>query len=198
MNYVSPAEASKYYNVTDQTLRRWEKAGKILCKTTAGGHRRYAIKSKKDTAVKFIYARVSSSKQQKDLESQIKFLKEKYPRHTVIKDIGSGLNFKRPGLNKILDTLFKGNLGEVVVASKDRLTRFGFDLFENIFWRFNAQIRVVNNDQQYTPQEELAEDLLSIVTVFTAKHHGRRKYNTKKSKNKEDKNLSNKKSKKNV
>jgi hypothetical protein len=78
-----------------------------------------------------------------------------------------------------LDNLFAGNLSEVVVASKDRLARFGFDLIENIFNRFNARIVVVNSEQRKQFENELAEDVLSVITYFTAKYSGKRKYTKK-------------------
>ena len=173
--YVKPAEARKHYKVSNDTLRRWAKNGRIMFKVTEGKHRRYFIPDPKNSQ-KIIYARVSSSKQKSNLENQVNFLKKKYPEYTLITDIGSGINFKRKGLWKILEQLFQGDVQEVVVTSSDRLTRFGFDLFKKIFHKFGSQLTVINADKYKSPQEELAEDLLSIVTIFTAKHHGQRRY----------------------
>ena len=211
--YVTPKKALQYYSVSKDTLRRWDKKGQIKTIRTDGGHRRYYIPSDKPNPSKksYIYARVSSSKQKPDLQNQIKFLQEKYPKHNLVTDVGSGLNFERKGFNTILDTydkyviyitysssaleyyhvlndrLFKGLVGEVVVASKDRFARFGFDLFTSIFTKFDAQLISIDANTDKSPQEELAEDLLAITTVFSARIHGRRKYSKS---NKKNKNLS--------
>ena len=181
--YVKTKEARAHYNVSNDTLRRWCKAGKIRTIRTKGNHRRYFIPDENDNKRNIIYARVSSTKQKSDLENQIRYLQRLYPSHELITDIGSGINFKRKGLQTILDELFKRNINEVVVASKDRLTRFGFEMFENIFNQFGSKIKNINSCKIKYEEQELANDLLSIVTVFTAKYHGRRSYNYKKNKN---------------
>lgn len=176
MNHVSPSEASKILGVSKQTLRRWENEGKIDCIRTEGGHRRYHIeKIQEERKLSVVYARVSSRKQKSDLQRQIEFLQSEYPEYEVISDIGSGLNYKRPGFRRILVELFQGNIKEVVVAYKDRFTRVSFDFFEWLFDHFGASL-VVLEDIDLSPQEEMAEDLLAIVTVFTARYHGARKY----------------------
>ena len=187
--YVTPKKALQYYSVSKDTLRRWDKKGQIKTIRTDGGHRRYFIPSDKPNPSKksYIYARVSSSKQKPDLQNQIKFLQEKYPKHNLVTDVGSGLNFERKGFNTILDRVFKGLVAEVVVASKDRFARFGFDLFTSIFTKFDAQLISIDANTDKSPQEELAEDLLAITTVFSARIHGRRKYSKG---NKKNKNLS--------
>jgi putative resolvase len=188
--YVSTPAAKKHFGVSTDTLRRWAKSGKIDFILTKGNHRRYFIPSSDSqppssqtepdgteaSPTKFLYARVSSSKQKIDLQHQIQFLSDLFPTHTVISDIGSGLNFRRKGFVSLLDRLFKGDLTEIVVASKDRLARFGFELIEDIFTRFNAKIIVVNDDQRKQFQEELAEDVIGVITYFTAKYSGKRKY----------------------
>lgn len=180
MDYVSAKEAMLIYKVSQDTLRRWANSDKIAFITTKGGHRRYAKpidQKKKNSRQKIIYARVSSKKQESDLKRQIDFLKQKFPKHTVISDIASGVNFTRKGFNSILEQVFAGNVKQVVVSSHDRLSRFGVDLIENIFKHFDTKLVVENSSTEIkSPQEELAEDLLSIVTVFTAKYHGARKY----------------------
>jgi predicted site-specific integrase-resolvase len=176
--YVKLEKAIKYYGVSIDTLRNWDKRAKIKTIRTKGNHRRFFIPDKQ--GIKYIYARVSSKKQEKNLQNQITFLQTKFPDHTVVQDIASGINFKRKGINSILEQVYDGNVQEVVVASKDRLTRFAFELYENIFKRFGTKLTVVNSEQYTSPQEELAEDLLSIVTVFTARFHGSRKYRNKK------------------
>ena len=139
-NYVSPKEAAKILSVSNDTLRRWAQTGKIKTIRTKGGHRRYFIDRPKTKKGNFIYARVSSKKQKDNLKNQIAFLKNKYPKHILVKDIGSGINFKRRGFRSILEKLFDGDVKEVVVTSEDRFSRFGFELFEYIFKKFNARL----------------------------------------------------------
>ena len=185
--YVSTSTAKRFYGVSSDTLRRWATSNKIKFITTKGGHRRYFVpdniqigqKNSTTNSSKIIYARVSSSKQKHDLQHQIEYLSNLFPNYTVISDIGSGLNFKRKGLKRLLDRLFKGDIEEVVVSNKDRLARFGFELIKDIFTRFNARIVVVNDTGDRPFKEELAEDILSIITFFTARYSGKRKYHKK-------------------
>lgn len=178
MSYVSPKEAIKFFGVSKETLRRWNIDGTIQTIKTNGGHRRYKIPEKDNNQGKknIIYARVSSSKQKSDLENQIKFIKQKYPTYEVITDIGSGINYKRKGFKRILELLFEGNINEVVVAHSDRFTRFSFELF---VWMFNfhgSTLLDLSNEESKSPEQELSEDLLSIITVFSARYYGKRKY----------------------
>ena len=178
--FVNASKAQEFYGVTLDTLREWDKKGKIETVRTSGGHRRFFVPEKND-GKKIIYARVSSKKQSDNLDNQIKYLQSKYPTYELISDIGSGINFERKGFRKILEQLFSNNIQTVVVASKDRLCRFGIELFEYIFQRFGARLEILDSNEYEpkSPNEELADDLLSIVTVFTAKHHGRRNYKKK-------------------
>lgn len=179
----TPKQLSKHFGVTPQTLKDWEINGTLKCNKTKGGHRRYiytapeVLKPNNDKSKKkYIYARVSSAKQARDLQRQVASLQSSYPTFEVIKDIGSGINFKRRGLVTLLDNVFGGNVSEVVVAHKDRLTRFGFELFKHIFEYFGVSITVHSDTGIEEPIAELAKDLLSIVTVFTARYYGSRTY----------------------
>jgi predicted site-specific integrase-resolvase len=176
MSYVNASEACKYYNVCAETLRQWEIAGKIESKKTDGGHRRYKLPINPE-GKSIIYARVSSKKQEQDLERQIAYIKRKYPDFEIVRDIGSGLNFKRQGFRNILEHLFKRNIKEVVVSSSDRFSRFGTkDFFAWLFEQFGGKLTILNNKLYEDPNEELSEDILEIITVFSARLHGRRKY----------------------
>jgi predicted site-specific integrase-resolvase len=115
---------------------------------------------------KYIYARVSSSKQQQDLQRQVALLHEAYPSFDVIQYVGSGINFKRRGFITLLDNVIGGNVSHVVVAHRDRLTRFGFDMLQHIFDLYEVSLTVLSDDDIKEPATELAKDLLSIVTVF--------------------------------
>lgn len=168
--YLSPEKASELLNVTRRTLQIWECKGEISCIRTKGNHRRFLeseILSKKReregfTGRKICYCRVSTSTQKEDLERQVEYFRGEYPNHEIVKDIGSGLNFKRKGFNSILESGFKGDIEEVVVTHKDRLCRFGFELVERIIGK--GKIMVLNQEQ--TPSEEI-RDLFSAITVFS-------------------------------
>ena len=135
---------------------------------------------------KIVYARVSSYKQRDDLERQVELLKHNYPSHTVIQDIGSGINFKRKGLQTLLERCLLREIEEVVVAHKDRLCRFGFDLIKHIVEAAGGRIIVLDEEVHKSTEQELAEDLLSIIHVFNCRQMGKRRYNKKS----EDKDLS--------
>lgn len=181
--YIKPKEASEIIGVNIDTLRRMAKRGELKHIRTDNGRYLFDVSSfikrgnpeiqKRKT---LCYARVSSRGQKSDLQNQIALLKTKYPETEVIFDFGSGLNFKRKGLQKILDLAYKGELKEIVVTYKDRLCRFGFELIEYILeTQSNAKIVVLNKNNTAV-ESELATDLLSIITVFSARMHGLRKY----------------------
>ena len=188
----TPGQLSKLWKVSPQTLKTWAKEGKIRAIVTTGGHHRYSVEEVNVVGEKrnFIYARVSSAKQAADLSRQIAKIKKQYPDHEVISDIASGINFKRKGLLRILELLFKGNIGEVVVAHRDRFSRFGFEFFEWIFAQHRSILTVLHDNKAVSQQQELTEDLMAIITVFTARYHGRRKYQQSEQTNPENQNLS--------
>ena len=124
--------------------------------------------------VSVIYARVSTRKQLDDLQTQAAALSAKYPNHTVITDCGSGLNFKRKGLLSILQLAFERRLQVVRIAHRDRLCRFAYDLIEHILRKHGAEICVEAHDLPPSAERELAEDVLSVITVFGARLHGAR------------------------
>jgi len=195
--YVGPSEATKYFKVSRDTLRRWADEGKVKVYKSIGGHRRYWIGQeeietvhkakekinifqKKKFTDTLIYGRVSSSKQRFDLERQIKqienYCQEKKYNYQTITDIASGINFKRKGLQKILDIAIQGNLKRIVVAHKDRLARIGFDLIETILSKYGTVIDIIETENS-NGESEIKEDIISIITHYTAKFYGSRKYN---------------------
>lgn len=185
LNYkcLTPAEASEHFKVTENTLRTWSKQGKIRYEVTSGGHRRYLVVDEHLRQRKnIIYARVSSKKQKGDLERQVNFIREKYPNHEVITDIGSGINYKRPGFISILEQLFQGNIGEVVVYSSDRFARLGAgELFIWMFRQFDAKLMfIIENSEE--DETEFTSDLMEVITVFSARYYGKRKYKGQKDK----------------
>ena len=181
--YVKPKEASRLIGVDLATLRRMACRDELKHIRTDNGRYLYDVSSFFNRGIsqvserkKICYARVSGRGQKSDLENQISFLKSKNPETEIISDYGSGLNFHRKGLRQILDLAYKGELEEVVVTYKDRLCRFGFELFEYILkTQSNAKIVVLGNNST-SKESELAHDILSIITVFSARMHGLRKY----------------------
>jgi excisionase family DNA binding protein len=192
--YIKPEEAAKLLNVTVTTLINWDREGKIKCIRTKGGHRRFLLSyickefgisnnipnTELQTRRKICYCRVSTSSQKKDLETQVEFFQRNYPNYEIIRDIGSGINFKRKGFNSILDSAIKGNVQEVVVTHQDRLCRFGFELIQRIIeQQSNGKILVLNQEET-SPEKELVNDLVSIITVFSSRLYGLRSHSIKK------------------
>ena len=183
-DYLSPKEASKLLGVHWQTLRNWDRNGVIDTIRSQGGKRFYNVKKymrenglvESKEKKNICYCRVSSLGQKSDLENQVNFMKSKYPNHDIITDIGSGLNFNRLGLNKIINLGLNKDINELVIAYKDRLARFGFELLQTIIeeWSHGKIVVLYNNDD--SPQDELTKDLVSIINVFSAKLNGMRKY----------------------
>lgn len=131
-----------------------------------------SLLGQQDTAKRdYIYARVSSSKQRGDLERQIEDLQKAYPNHIVVKDIASGVNFKRKGLQTILEQVLNGVVSEVVVSNKNRLARLGCDILEFIFTKVGTKL-VVHGDHE-EDEHDLASDLIAVTTLFVASYNGR-------------------------
>jgi putative resolvase len=194
--FVNSKIAKQMLGVSSKTLRVWDKENKIGTTRIPSGARRYNLQDIKniigsDPSVKqkrkICYCRVSSSKQSDDLERQKDFFRQKYPNHELVTDVGSGINWKRKGLQTILDGAMQRNISEVVVAHRDRLCRFAFDLLEWILSRLGVQLLVLDKNEGESPDTELADDILSIIHVYSCRKMGRRRYN----KSKKDKVLPN-------
>lgn len=162
-------------------MRRWEEQGKIKAIKTPSGQRRYDILGYTTQfvgeRVDIIYCRVSSRAQQPDLERQITAVKSKYPDAEVIAEIGGGLNFKRKKLLTVLGRIMSGTVKRLIVAHKDRLARFGFDLFQWLCEQNGCEL-VVLNETNLSPEAEMVEDLLAILHCFSSRLYGLRKYKT--------------------
>lgn len=182
---VKASEAAKYYDISIPNLRKWAREGSIPVEHTPGGHYNYVIPIRpslsEDEPVNgewtpyVVYTRVSSRKQEDDLDRQVRYMSNLYPEYTVVRDIGSGINYKRKGFQTILERLFKGDIKKVVVAHQDRFVRFGFDFFEWLFQQFGAVLETVDRENANT-QDDLVGDIMEVFTVFTARYYGRRKY----------------------
>ena len=193
VNYITTGKATNLLGLSKSTLFNYIKSGTITgFKRSPTG--RYLFNKQEllnlinptqdvsQTQKRIIYARVSSKKQKDDLDRQIEFLRTHRPDYQVITDIGSGINFNRKGLKTILEQSMLGNVKEVVVAYKDRLSRFAFDLIKQIIEFNQGTITVLHNEEFKSPEQELSDDLLSIIHVFSCKKMGKRKYKIKNSK----------------
>lgn len=177
--YVTLREARKQLGLHPNTLRKYADEGIIETIRTPSGQRRFNIESfinqTHNSLQTILYCRVSSARQKDDLQNQKDYLLSKHPGAEVIADVGSGLNFKRKGLRAILERLLQGDSIRLVVAERDRLCRFGFELIEYLVIKNGGEV-VVLNQSEYSPEGELVSDILSIIHVFSCRIHGMRKY----------------------
>ena len=180
------SDASDLLGVSITTLRRWEVEGKLVPERTPAGHRRYDLSKLKpelfyasDTARKTIaYARVSSHDQKNDLERQKQVLELYCARQgwtfEVIADLGSGMNYHKKGLKRLLNDILSGKIGRLVITHKDRLLRFGAELVFALCSAKNVEVVILNQGEDTTFEEDLAKDVLEIITVFSARLYGSR------------------------
>jgi predicted site-specific integrase-resolvase len=171
----------KFLGLRPHTLRKYADEGKLESIKNAAGQRLYNVESDVSGATRttiVCYCRVSSTKQRDDLQRQVDFMRERYPDAEVIQDIGSGLNFKTKGLQSLLVRLMRADKLTIVVACRDRLCRFGFEIFEFMAEQNGGSI-VVLDQSAYCPETELRQDLLAILDVFSCSLHGLRSYSKK-------------------
>lgn len=188
MKFVKTKEACRILGLHPNTLRRYADNNQIKYIKSVGGQRLYEIEDflgatgTTDNFETILYCRVSSSKQQDDLQRQISSLQEVYPEAEVIKDIGSGLNFKRKGLQTLLERILSGKKCRVVVAYRDRLARFWVDVFEFLIKQNGGELVVLDKPDNQSVEEEFTEDLLAVLHHFSCKMHGRRGHKSKENK----------------
>ena len=183
---VAIGEASEMLGVSITTLRRWETEGKLIPERTAAGHRRYDLAKLKpelfhmaqDERRTVAYARVSSHDQKDDLERQKQVLELYCAKQgwtfEVLSDLGSGMNYHKKGLKRLLDDIVEGRIGRLVLTHKDRLLRFGAELVFAICEAKNVEVVILNQGEDTTFEEDLAKDVLEIITVFSARLYGSR------------------------
>ena len=184
--------AAKELGVSRDTLRRWEKAGKISVERTIRGHRRYNLAHLLGAAARKLpaekktiaYARVSSSDQKEDLSRQIQLLESYCAANgwdiEVIEDLGSGLNYHKRGLRNLIKKICLGQMDRLVITHKDRLLRFGFELIFSLCEQFGIEIVIINKTETPNFEEELVQDVLEIITVFSSRLYGARSRKNKK------------------
>lgn len=189
---VSISRAAKELGVSITTLRRWEEAGKIVPERTANGHRRYDMSQltgmvprlERSEKLTIGYARVSSHDQKEDLKRQIELLESFCSCHgwtyEIIKDLGSGMNCRKRGLRQLIKRICTGDVGRLVLTHKDRLLRFGADLVFSLCEHFGTEIVIINTSEEVSFEDELVNDVLEIITVFSARLYGSRSRKNKK------------------
>lgn len=182
---VTIGDAAKIRGVSIDTLRRWEKSGKLKSvDRTEGGHRRYRVADllmvdNPNFRYTVCYGRVSTREKKDDLARQIAVL-EAHCRNSgwenvcTLQDIGSGMNYKKRGLLKLLDLLQRNEVERLVITDKDRLLRFGSELIFALCEANSTEIVVLNKPVTQSDESELVEDILSIITVFSARLYGKR------------------------
>jgi predicted site-specific integrase-resolvase len=192
--FVSVKKASDMSGLDSQTIRKYFDNQLLSGYKTPSGQRKIDISSvdemcrasrqseititkKRDN---YLYARVSTRKQMDDLSRQVEFLsRPEFDGYTLVKDIASGINWKRKGLQRILDSCIQGTIGQVVIAHRDRLCRFAFELLQYVIEKGGGSIQTLESDDHKSIQDELADDLLSIICIFNCRQMGRRSYKRK-------------------
>ena len=188
MSNYKPQEFAEMIGVSVKTLQRWDKEGKLKAYRTPTDRRYYTHKqyvdymgeSNSKNGKTVIYTRVSTSNQKDDLNNQVEFLKQFANARGIIvdeifEDIGSGLNYNRKKWNKLIEDCMLGLIKTIIVAHKDRFIRFGYDWFERFLKSNGVEIIVVNNEKT-SPEQELVNDLISIIHVFSCRIYGLKKY----------------------
>jgi putative resolvase len=179
-------EAAKLLGVSAPTLRRWEAQGRLVPVRTSGGQRRYDVGQLRPALrpdptcerATIAYARVSSQDQKADLERQKQvlelFCSAKGWRYELVSDLGSGMNYRKKGLKRLLDDIVEGRVGRLVITHKDRLLRFGAELVFALCEAKSVEVVILNQGENTTFEEDLARDVLEIITVFSARLYGSR------------------------
>lgn len=186
MRYVSAKEAKIFFNINATTLKAWKDSGKLKFKQFSSKKILYDIDSLSEENCKpkksVIYARVSNTKQYNDLQQQIETIKKYCINNNIeisniYSDIASGMNENRKDFNVLIDEVLNGNIDKIYILFKDRLTRFGFDYFRQIFSKYNTEIIVIDNfeNSNQTFQEELTNDLISIIHHYSMKLYSNRR-----------------------
>lgn len=187
-NY-KPGDFAELLGVSVKTLQRWDREGILKANRTPTDRRYYTydqylqfkgIKTEKDNRQTVIYARVSTRNQKEDLQNQVTFLRQFCNTKGMIVDqcieeYGSGLNYNRKKWNRLLEEVMEQKIKTIVVTYQDRFIRFGYDWFERFCEKFHTTIVIVNNEE-LSPQEELVQDMISILQVFSCRLYGLRKY----------------------
>ena len=186
MKIYKITEASAYLGISINSLKTLANNNKINSFKTDGEHRRFreddldtymGIKKEKQERLTVIYARCSTAKQKENLERQKdrlrKHAEEKGYKYLMIDEIASGINEKRKGIHKLIKMCFEGKVERILIEYKDRLARFGYEYLDAIFRNLEIIVEIVEiKEKKY--EEELAEDIMKILTCYSARYYGAR------------------------
>ena len=174
IEYVGGKQASKILGVHQRTLYQWETKKIIDTIRTPGGKRLYNIQKFINENQEYIKKNGISNNIH---EVKKEVMKKLYPKYEIIEDIGSGLNLNKRGIRRVIKMGIEGKINELIVAYKDRLTRFGYELIENIIKDYSGgRIIVLNNPKALKPEVELVNDVMALMNVYVAKMNGLRRY----------------------
>ncbi len=184
-DWYSSKKIREILQISSQCLYEMKNSGRIEYKQISDKKYLYKLPesfNKNELKNIAIYARVSTSKQKKDLQNQIDGLKKFIVSNGnivnnefIFSDIASGMNENRENLNKLISEIIKGTVSKVVISNRDRLTRFGFGYFKNLFEKYDVEIIEVNMTNEQTFEQELTSDLIAIIHHFSMKFYGKRK-----------------------
>jgi predicted site-specific integrase-resolvase len=182
---------AKMIGVTSGTLRNWEKNKKLIPLRTNGNQRRYTkeqyyqiMQMKQNKRINLGYCRVSAKHQKDDLARQVElmelYLTKQGEQYEIITDIGSGINYNKKGLKRVLELVCQNRIATLYILHKDRLVRFGFELIEEVCRLHNTKIHIINQSEENSDEQEMIEDIMNIIHVFSCRMNGRRSHINKK------------------
>lgn len=193
MNYLSIGKMAEKLGVTEQTLRNWDRSGRLKpAYVSDSGYRYYSddqlakvtglFYTNNSTKIVVGYCRVSTKKQSENLEKQIDCVRQycitRGYQFKIISDVGSGINYNKKGLQDLLKMIMSNEVSKVVVMYKDRFVRFGFELIKTVCDFYSVEIEVIDSTEK-SEQEELVDDLIQICTIFSTRLSGKRAYKAK-------------------
>ena len=187
--FLKIGEAAKILGVSIQTLRRWEDQGYLIPNRRSKGNTRYysytqLVNKVPENSLTVAYARVSSHDQKNDLARQAcalaAYCTSSGWNFEVIQDLGSGMNYQKKGLKKLLEMILEKKISRLVITHKDRLLRFGAELIFALCEAKQIEVVMINKGHEISFEEELAQDVLEIITVFSARLYGSRSKKNKK------------------
>jgi len=180
MLWLNSKEYCSKYKISNTTLKRWVDQDKVKCNKISSRKFLYMDENNDYGKVNVVYARVSNTSQKDDLGRQIDLIKNYmnyngYVIDFVCSDIASGMNENRQDFNKLINLVLENKISNIFISTKDRLSRFGYDYLKNIFQKYNCNIIVLDKTENKTYEQELTDDLLTIIHHFSMKYYSKRR-----------------------
>ncbi len=181
MLWLNSKEYCSKYQISNTTLKRWVDDGKIKCNKVSSRKFLYLDQNiEENIKLNVVYSRVSNTSQKEDLNRQIDLIKNYmiyngYVVDQVFKDIASGMNEDRSDFNKLINMVLENKISNIFISTKDRLSRFGYEYLKNIFNKYNCNIVILDNSDTKTYENELTDDLLTIIHHFSMKYYSKRR-----------------------